>query len=450
MNKKSNNWQPDTWQQKTCLQMPKYNNKEQLDEILNFLQNMPPLVFAGESRTLKEHLANAGAGNAFILQGGDCAESFAEFHPKNIRDTFRLILQMAVILTFAARMPVIKIGRMAGQFAKPRSDDNESKNGICLPSYRGDIINSLEFDKDARKPDPNRILQAYNQATSTLNLLRSFSRGGYADLHRVKQWILDFAADSPEGEKYLDIAKRIEHALAFLTAVGVDMSSSNIVKETDFFTSHEALLLPYEQALTRTDSTTGDWYDVSAHFLWIGDRTRQVDGAHVEFLRGIKNPIGIKCGPTISKDELLKLLDILNPENDAGRITLITRFGAGNVEKHLPKLVEAVNKEDRIVTWISDPMHGNTVKSSSGYKTRKFTDIMQELKEFFQIMRASGGIPAGIHLEMTGQNVTECTGGADKITDKDLSLRYHTHCDPRLNARQSIELAFQVAEAIKK
>ena len=450
MNKKSNNWQPTDWQKKQALQMPKYKDQEQLDEILNFLQNIPPLVFAGESRTLKEHLASAAYGDAFVLQGGDCAESFAEFHPKNIRDTFRLILQMAVILTFAARMPVVKIGRMAGQFAKPRSDDNESKNGICLPSYRGDIINSLEFDKNAREPDPNRILQAYNQATSTLNLLRSFSRGGYADLHRVKQWILDFAADSPEGEKYLDIAKRIEHALAFLTAVGVDMSSSNIVRETEFFTSHEALLLPYEQALTRTDSTTGDWYDVSAHFLWIGDRTRQVDGAHVEFLRGIKNPIGIKCGPTISKDELLKLLDILNPENDAGRITLITRFGAGNVEKHLPKLVEAVNKEDRIVTWISDPMHGNTVKSSSGYKTRKFTDIMQELKEFFQIMRASGGIPAGIHLEMTGQNVTECTGGADKITDKDLSLRYHTHCDPRLNARQSIELAFQIADEIKQ
>lgn len=441
------NWTPKSWLDKQAQQLPTYQDKEQLDETLDLLKNMPPLVFAGESRTLRDDLANAAEGNAFILQGGDCAESFAEFHPQNIRDTFRVLLQMSVILTFAARVPVVKIGRMAGQFAKPRSADMEVKDDETLPSYRGDIVNGLEFTSDSRIPDPNRILQAYNQSTSTLNLLRSFSRGGYADLHRVKNWILDFAKDSPQGERYLSVAREIEHALAFLSAIGVD--ADNVVRETQFFTSHEALLLPYEEALTRTDSTTGDWYDVSAHFLWIGDRTRQPDGAHVEFLRGVHNPIGIKCGPSLDPNELIELLDILNPKNEAGRITLISRFGHEQIGDYLPKLIQKVEKEGRKVAWICDPMHGNTTKSSTGYKTRQFDNMLQEIKNFFAIHKAEGTWAGGIHLEMTGQDVTECTGGADDITDEDLSLRYHTHCDPRLNARQSIELAFQVAEELR-
>ncbi len=441
------NWTPKSWLDKQAQQLPTYEDKEQLDETLDLLKNMPPLVFAGESRTLRDNLANAAEGNAFILQGGDCAESFAEFHPQNIRDTFRVLLQMSVILTFAARVPVVKIGRMAGQFAKPRSADMEVKDNETLPSYRGDIVNGLEFTSDSRVPDPNRILQAYNQSTSTLNLLRSFSRGGYADLHRVKNWILDFAKDSPQGERYLNVAREIEHALAFLSAIGID--ADNIVRETQFFTSHEALLLPYEEALTRTDSTTGDWYDVSAHFLWIGDRTRQPDGAHVEFLRGVHNPIGIKCGPSLDPDELIELLDILNPENEAGRITLISRFGHEQIGDYLPKLIQKVEQEGRKVAWICDPMHGNTTKSSTGYKTRQFDNMLQEIKNFFAVHKSEGTWAGGIHLEMTGQDVTECTGGADDITDEDLSLRYHTHCDPRLNARQSIELAFQVAEELR-
>lgn len=443
------NWAPDSWTNKDAQQLPTYQDQAQLNDTLDLLKNMPPLVFAGESRSLRDDLANVAEGKAFILQGGDCAESFAEFHPQNIRDTFRVLLQMSVILTFAARVPVVKIGRMAGQFAKPRSSDMETLDGTELPSYRGDIVNGLEFDEKSRIPDPNRILQAYNQSTSTLNLLRSFSRGGYADLHRVKQWILDFAKDSPQGERYLSVAKEIEHALAFLAAIGVDTDNTNIVRETQFYTSHEALLLPYEQALTRTDSTTGDWYDVSAHFLWIGDRTRQPDGAHVEFLRGVRNPIGIKCGPSLDPDELIELLDILNPNNDAGRITLISRFGHDNVAKYLPKLIRKTQSEGRKVAWICDPMHGNTTKSSTGYKTRQFDFMLQEIKNFFAVHRAEGSWAGGIHLEMTGQDVTECTGGADEITDEDLSLRYHTHCDPRLNARQSIEMAFQVAEELR-
>ncbi|TVQ82042.1 MAG: 3-deoxy-7-phosphoheptulonate synthase class II [Micavibrio sp.] len=442
-------WTPESWTQKPAEQLPEYDDHMKLQETLDFLQKMPPLVFAGESRHLKDKLADAAEGNAFVLQGGDCAESFAEFHPQNIRDTFRVLLQMSVILTFAARMPVVKMGRMAGQFAKPRSDNTETQNGLTLPSYRGDIVNGLDFDEKARVPDPARIMQAYNQSTATLNLLRSFSRGGYADLHRVKQWILDFAKDSPEGERYLTVAREIEHALAFLSAIGVDIDNTNIVRETEFFTSHEALLLPYEQALTRTDSTTGDWYAVSAHFLWIGDRTRQPGGAHVEFLRGVNNPIGIKCGPSLDPDELLTLLDILNPENEAGRITLISRFGQGTVEKYLPKLIRKAGQEGRKVTWLCDPMHGNTEKSATGYKTRRFDNMLGEIREFFAVHRAEGSHPGGIHLEMTGRDVTECTGGADDITEEDLSLRYHTHCDPRLNARQAIELAFQVAEEIR-
>ncbi len=443
-----NNWSPTSWQNKPAEQMPEYKDKASFNRTLETLSNMPPLVFAGESRTLKNHLAEAAMGKAFVLQAGDCAESFAEFHSKNIRDTFRVILQIAVILTFAARVPVIKIGRMAGQFAKPRSGNSEIQGDITLPSYRGDIINGFGFSAEERTPNPDRILQAYHQSTSTLNLLRSFAHGGYADLHRVKQWILNFAADSPQGEKYLSIAKNIEHALAFLTAVGVDVNTTNIVKETEFYTSHEALLLPYEQALTRRDSTTDNWYDVSAHFLWLGDRTRQLDGAHVEFMRGINNPIGVKCGETMNDDELIKLIDILNPKNEAGRISIITRFGHEKIGDHLAKLINRVQNEGRIVNWVCDPMHGNTIKSSTGYKTRQFNNILEEIRQFFAIHKAENSWAGGIHLEMTGQNVTECTGGADDITDIDLSLRYHTHCDPRLNARQSLELAFQMAEEL--
>jgi len=443
-------WTPTSWKKRPAQQLPQYTDKSQLEETLRFLKNMPPLVFAGESRDLKEKLAKVAEGNSFLLQGGDCAESFAEFHPQNIRDTFRVLLQMSVILTYAGGLPVVKMGRMAGQFAKPRSSDVEIKDGLTLPAYRGDIVNALEFSEAGRNPDPNRILQAYNQATATLNLLRSFARGGYADLHRVKKWILDFAEDSPEGERYMRVAREIEHALSFLSAIGADTSSAAALRETDFFVSHEALLLPYEEALTRTDSTTGEWYDVSAHFLWIGDRTRQPDGAHVEFLRGVKNPIGIKCGPSLKPDELISLLDTLNPKNEAGRITLIARFGAGEVEKYLPKLIRKVKREGHTVAWICDPMHGNTEKSTSGYKTRQFKNLMTEIEQFFDIHKAEKTWPGGIHLEMTGQDVTECTGGAIAISDEDLSQRYHTHCDPRLNARQAIEVAFQVAEKLRE
>jgi 3-deoxy-7-phosphoheptulonate synthase len=395
-------------------------------------------------------LADVAEGKAFLLQGGDCAESFAEFHPDNIRDTFRVLLQMAVVMTFGASLPVVKVGRMAGQFAKPRSDETETRDGVTLPSYRGDIVNGIDFTVEARTPDPNRLLQSYSQAAATLNLLRAFAQGGYADLHRVHGWTLGFVARSPAGERYQELANRIGECLAFMEACGLHSESTPQIRETDFFTCHEALLLGYEQALTRVDSTTGDWYDCSAHMVWIGDRTRQLDGAHVEFMRGIKNPIGLKCGPSLDPDDMLRLIDRLNPQNEAGRLTLIARMGADKIERHLPPLIRAVEREGRLVVWASDPMHGNIVKSSTGYKTRQFDRILTEVRRFFEVHRAEGTYAGGVHLELTGQDVTECTGGAQAIDEIDLADRYHTHCDPRLNGAQAIELAFLIAEALKQ
>jgi 3-deoxy-7-phosphoheptulonate synthase len=410
---------------------------------------MPPLVFAGEARRLRQQLAEVAEGRAFLLQGGDCAESFAEFSANNIRDSFKVLLQMAVVLTFGASCPVVKVGRMAGQFAKPRSEPVEKQGDVELPSYRGDIINGIEFDAESRVPDPRRMVRAYNQASATLNLIRAFAQGGFADLHQLHQWNLDFVEDSPEGERYEELASRIEEALGFLTACGITGDSVPQIRETDFYTSHEALLLWYEQAMTRQDSLTGGWYDTSAHLVWIGDRTRDPEEAHVEYMRGIENPIGIKCGPTSDPDTLLRLLEILNPKNEAGRITLISRMGHENVEKHLPGLIRAVQREGAKVVWSSDPMHGNMIKSASGYKTRPFDHILSEVRQVFAVHQAEGSYAGGIHVEMTGQDVTECLGGAQAIDEDGLSKRYHTHCDPRLNAMQSLELAFLVAEELK-
>lgn len=444
------NWTPESWKNKPAKQQPDYPDKAALEKAVRTLSNYPPLVFAGEARRLKEELGRVARGEAFILQGGDCAESFAEFNPRNIRDMFRVILQMAVVMTFSGAMPIVKIGRLAGQFAKPRSDVTEKKDGVELPSYRGDIINGLDFTPEARIPDPARMVQAYNQGAATLNLLRAFAQGGYADLQRVHGWTLDFVKDGPLTERYEDLATRIKEAMDFMAACGITSETTLKLRETEFFTSHEALLLPYEEALTRVDSTSDEWYDVSAHFLWIGDRTRQPDGAHVEFLRGVRNPIGIKCGPSLPPDELIGLLDILNPQNESGRITLISRMGHDKVASGLPGLIRRIEQEGRSVAWSCDPMHGNTIKSSSGYKTRPFDNILKEVRGFFAVHQAEGTHPGGIHIEMTGQNVTECTGGAWAISDDNLADRYHTHCDPRLNAGQALELAFLVADELKK
>lgn len=443
------NWAPDSWRGSPILQVPEYQDQAKLDAAEESLRAQPPLVFAGEARKLKEQLARVSEGKAFLLQGGDCAESFAEFSANNIRDTFKVLLQMAVVLTFGASCPVVKVGRMAGQFAKPRSEPTETQDGVALPSYRGDIVNNIEFLPEAREPDPGRMVQAYNQASATLNLLRAFAQGGFADLHQVHRWTLDFVGDSPQGEEYRELATRIGEALGFMEACGITAEAVPQVRETDFYTSHEALLLWYEEALTREDSLTGDWYDCSAHMLWIGDRTRQLDSAHVEFLKGVKNPIGMKCGPTSDPDELLRLIDVLNPANEAGRLTLITRMGHQNVEKHLPGLIRAVEREGAKVVWSCDPMHGNTIKAASGYKTRPFDQILEEVRRVFDVHQAEGTYAGGVHFEMTGQDVTECLGGAQAISDDSLSQRYHTHCDPRLNASQALELAFLVSDSLK-
>ena len=443
-------WNPASWRSQEIRQMPTYGNADALGQVEQELRSYPPLVFAGEARQLKADLAEVAAGRAFLLQGGDCAESFAEFHPNNIRDTFRVILQMAVVLTFASKLPVVKVGRMAGQFAKPRSAPEEEVDGVSLPSYRGDIINDIAFQADGREPDPRRQVRAYMQAAATLNLLRAFAQGGYANLHQVHAWTLDFVGRSPWADRYRALADRIGEALDFMAACGINPETVPQLKGTAFYTSHEALLLGYEEALTRQDSLTDNWYDTSAHFLWIGDRTRFDGSAHVEFLRGIGNPIGMKCGPSLEPDALLRLLDTLNPENEAGRITLITRYGHDKIEKHLPQLVRAVKREGRNVVWSCDPMHGNTIKAASGYKTRPFDRILAEVKGFFAVHRAEGTHGGGIHAEMTGQDVTECTGGAIAVTDERLGDRYHTHCDPRLNAGQSLELAFLLAEMLNK
>lgn len=443
-------WTPQSWRSKPAKQLPAYPDEVALKDAEKTMATMPPLVFAGEARNLKKHLAEVAEGRAFLLQGGDCAESFAEFGANKIRDTFRVLLQMAVVMTFAGALPIVKVGRMAGQFAKPRSDDNETQNGVTLPSYRGDIINGYSFTAEDRIPDPQRMLRAYNQSAATLNLLRAFAYGGYADLHRVHKWNLDFVQDSPLTQRYEDLAARIDEALNFMAACGVTGDKvPEIVRQTEFFTSHEALLLPYEEALTRIDSLTGDWYDCSAHMVWIGARTNQTEGAQVEFVRGIKNPIGLKCPPSLDPDTLLRLVDIINPGNELGRLTLIARMGHDQVEQKLSPLVRAIKQEGRSVVWSCDPMHGNTIKSDSGYKTRKFDHVLGEVRGFFAVHKAEGTHPGGIHLELTGQNVTECTGGAEKITDDNLSDRYHTVCDPRLNANQALEMAFLLAEELR-
>jgi 3-deoxy-7-phosphoheptulonate synthase len=440
-------WQKSDWRAKPRVQMPDYTDAAELAAVEGQLSKYPPLVFAGEARKLKRALGAASRGEAFLLQGGDCAESFDQFSANAIRDTFKVMLQMAMVLTYGAKVPVVKVGRMAGQFAKPRSAPTEVVDGVELPSYRGDIINELAFTPQARIPDPKKMLQAYTQAAATLNLLRAFSTGGYADVHQVHSWTLGFA-EGEKAERYRDMANRISDTLDFMTAAGITADATHALQTVDFYTSHEALLLEYEEALTRLDSTSGKWLAGSGHMVWIGDRTRQPDGAHVEFARGVLNPIGLKCGPSTTAEDLKVLMAKLNPQNEAGRLTLIARFGAGKVAEHLPRLIKAVQEEGANVVWVCDPMHGNTIKSSTGFKTRPFEAVLSEVREFFAVHKAHGTVPGGVHFEMTGADVTECTGGVRAVTDEDLSSRYHTACDPRLNASQSLELAFLVAEEL--
>ena len=441
-------WSVDSWRSKPIKQAPFYADESALNEVERTLAGYPPLVFAGEARKLKRALGDVALGKSFLLQGGDCAESFAEHSADNIRDFFRVFLQMAVVLTFAGSSPVVKVGRIAGQFAKPRSANTEKRGDIELPVYRGDIVNDLEFSEAARAPDPRRLLEAYRQSAATLNLLRAFATGGYANLENAHRWMLGFVKDSPQSHRYQELADRITETLAFMRAIGLDAERHQEMRATDFYTSHEALLLGFEQALTRVDSTTGDHYATSGHMIWIGDRTRQLDHAHVEYCRGVKNPIGLKCGPSLQPDDLLRLIDALNPDDEAGRLTLICRFGSDKIVDHLPSLIRAVKRAGRTVVWSCDPMHGNTI-SAGGYKTRPFERVMSEIRTFFAIHQADGTYAGGVHLEMTGKNVTECTGGARAITEGDLSDRYHTYCDPRLNAEQAIEVAFLVSELLK-
>lgn len=443
------NWSPNSWRSKPALQIPNYPDQAALEATEARLASFPPLVFAGEARALKDHLARVSKGEAFLLQGGDCAESFAEHGADNIRDFFRVFLQMAAVLTFGASKPVVKVGRIAGQFAKPRSADMETIGDDSLPSYRGDVVNGIEFTSEARIPDPERQIMAYRQSAATLNLIRAFAQGGYANLNHVHEWTLDFVKNSPQAEKYEELASRITETLDFMRAVGMDPENNSKLRETDFYTSHEALLLGYEEALTRDDSITGDPYATSGHMIWIGDRTRQPDHGHVEYCRGVNNPIGLKCGPSTTVDGLLELCDILSPDNEPGRLTLIARFGHDKVQDHLPELVRAIKREGKSVVWSCDPMHGNTI-SAGGYKTRPFERVMGEVNSFFDVHDAEGTIAGGVHVEMTGKDVTECTGGARAVTDEDLGSRYHTHCDPRLNADQSLELAFLLADRLKK
>ncbi len=443
-------WNKDSWRDYNILQQPVYPDTSKLRECEDKLSKLPPLVFAGEVRNLKDELAKVTQGHGFLLQGGDCAESFANFNAVNIRDMFKIILQMAIVLTFAGGCPVVKVGRVAGQFAKPRSSDYEEINGVKLPSYRGDIINGFEFNESARVPDPKRMIDAYYQSASTLNLLRAFSRGGLANLHEVHRWNLGFVKRSELDEKFEKLASELTNALKFMEACGVTTSNTPTLSETKLYTSHEALLLPYEEALTRVDSLSGDWYDCSAHMLWIGERTRGVDDAHVHFLSGVKNPIGCKIGPNATADDVIKLANKLNPNNENGRLNIIIRMGADKIESRLPNILKDVKSEGLNILWSIDPMHGNTVKASNGYKTREFDNVLREVKSFFDIHNACGTIPGGVHLEMTGQDVTECTGGAFKVTQEALASRYETQCDPRLNADQALELAFLIADEVKK
>lgn len=443
------NWSRSSWREMPIKQQPVYPDKKHLEEVESLLKNYPPLVFAGEARNLKKSLADVCNGKAFLLQGGDCAESFSEFHAHNIRDTFKVMMQMAVVMTFAGGVPVVKIGRLGGQFAKPRSSDNETIGGITLPSYRGDIINGVDFTEASRVADPQRMVQAYNQSAATLNLLRAFASGGLADLHQVHAWNLGFVGQNELKQKYEELSRQIDDSLRFMAACGITSDTYRTLRETDFYTSHEALLLPYEEAFTRQDSLTGEWYDVSSHMLWIGDRTRQLDGAHVEFMRGIQNPIGIKAGPSMDTDDLIRLCDVLNPKNEAGRLNIIVRMGADKVGDGMPKLIQAIQREGKKVLWSCDPMHGNTITSSGGYKTRPVDAVLKEMKQFFQVHKSEGTYAGGVHLEMTGKNVTECLGGSFEITEENLQSRYHTHCDPRLNADQSLELAFLIADTLR-
>ncbi len=443
-------WTPSDWRQLPAKHIPEdYPDSAALAAVEEKLKSFPPLVFAGEARRLKQRLGEVAAGEAFLLQGGDCAESFKEFHPDNIRDTFRVILQMAVVLTFAASKPVVKVGRIAGQFGKPRSSPIETIDGVTLPSYRGDNINGMDFTPESRVPDPERLTQAYSQSAATLNLLRAFSQGGYANLSNVHRWMLGFVDRSPQGERYEKLADQISKSLDFMKACGVTPDSVPQMSQVEFYTSHEALLLGYEEAMTRIDSTSGEWYDTSAHMLWIGHRTRQIDHAHVNFCKGIRNPIGIKCGPGLETEELLRLIETLNPNDEPGRITLISRFGSEGVAKGLPPLARAVKKSGRTVVWSCDPMHGNTLKTDSGFKTRPVDRILSEVRQFVDVLSSEGCYPGGVHFEMTGQDVTECIGGAQAISEGDLSSRYHTHCDPRLNGEQALELAFMIAEKLQ-
>ena len=442
-------WSPKSWREKSAHQLPPYEDAAELDAVIAELAARPALVFAGEARRLRRQLADVAAGEAFLLQGGDCAESFKEFSTEGVRDTFRVMLQMAVVLTFAAAKPVVKVGRIAGQFTKPRSADMETRDGVSLPSYRGDSVNDMAFTPEGRRPDPQRLLRAYDQSASTLNLIRAFATGGYADLHNVHNWTQDFVKDSPAASQYAETAERISEALAFMKACGVSGTSAPSLEAVDFFTSHEALHLPFEEALTRRDPNTGRHYATSAHMVWIGERTRQLDCAHVEYAKGIANPIGVKCGPTMTPDDLLPLIDALNPDNEPGRLVLITRMGHNNVREKLPALARAVTRAGKQVVWSSDPMHGNTVKTDSGYKTREFEKVLSELQGFMEVLVSEGAYPGGVHFEMTGRNVTECVGGAKAVTEADLSSRYHTHCDPRLNADQALDMAFQIADALK-
>ena len=444
------NWKINSWRKYPVKHIPEYQDKKELDQVLNKIKTFPPLVFAGETRHLKQQLAEVVDGKAFLLQGGDCAESFAEFNPDNIRDTFKVILQMSLVLTYSASLPVIKLGRIAGQFAKPRSAPMEKKGEVELPSYLGDNVNGIEFSEKARKHDPKRLFKAYSQSASTLNLLRAFSHGGFADLKKVHLWNLGYIKKSPQAKKFRELEDKIADALAFMDACGINSDFNRRLKTVNFWTSHEALHLPFEESMTRIDSTTGEHHATSAHFVWIGDRTRQIDGGHVEYCRGIENPIGIKCGPTSKPDEIAKICNLINPKNEKGKITLISRFGHDSVEKYLPKLIRGIKKEGVNVIWSCDPMHGNTIKSTTGYKTRRFNNVLKEVKDVFAVHQSEGSYAGGLHIEMTGQNVTECTGGAKNIQDQDLSSRYHTHCDPRLNADQALELAFLISDEIKK
>ncbi|NVK23307.1 MAG: 3-deoxy-7-phosphoheptulonate synthase class II [Gammaproteobacteria bacterium] len=443
------NWTPDSWRALPILQQPTYENQTELKEVEQQIASFPPLVFAEETRELRRQLGEVAEGRGFLLQGGDCAESFADFNAANIRDTFKVMLQMAVVLTFGGKVPVTKIARMAGQYAKPRSADLETIDGVSLPSYRGDIVNSFEFTEQARKPDPQRLITAYHHSASTLNLLRAFAQGGLADLHQVNRWNMSFVASNPNRERYQHLADRIKDSLEFMEVLGINSDTSPTIKETQLFTSHEALLLNYEEALTRRDHLTGNWYDCSAHMVWIGERTRQLDNAHIEFFRGIHNPVGVKVGPGMDPDELIRLIDAVNPKNEAGRLTLITRMGADVIGDKLPALVRKVQQEGRKVVWSSDPMHGNTIKASNGYKTRNFDSVLREIQQFFAVHKAENSWAGGVHFEMTGQHVTECTGGAYGLSEADLSQRYKTQCDPRLNADQVQELAFLITDALK-